>query len=46
MTGISSPYEAPQDAEIRVETIGKGLEECVEEVVGALRELGRGEEPQ
>ncbi|HIF22777.1 MAG TPA: adenylyl-sulfate kinase [Gemmatimonadetes bacterium] len=46
MTGISSPYEAPQDAEIRVETIGKGLEECVEEVIGALRELGRGEEPQ
>lgn len=40
MTGISSPYEAPEAPEIHVETVGQRLEDCVEGVVAGLREFG------
>jgi adenylylsulfate kinase len=37
-TGISSPYEAPESAEIEVETGSKPLEECVDFVISALKQ--------
>jgi adenylylsulfate kinase len=37
-TGISSPYEVPQDPELLVETGRRTLDECVEAVVSLLRE--------
>jgi adenylylsulfate kinase-like enzyme len=40
MTGVSSPYEAPEAPEIHVETVDQRLEDCVEDVVAGLRELG------
>ncbi len=40
MTGISSPYEPPDDPEIRVQTVGRDVDEIVDEIVEALR--GRG----
>ncbi len=36
-TGISSPYEEPTDARLRIDTTGRGLEECVDEVLTTLR---------
>lgn len=39
-TGISAPYEAPEAAEIVVRTDGCTVEEGVEQIMGALRELG------
>ncbi len=39
-TGISSPYEEPEDAAVRVDTTGRSIDDCVEEVVAAL--AGRG----
>ena len=39
-TGISSPYEEPQNAEIVVDTDKLTLEECVGQVIAALRERG------
>ena len=38
-TGISSPYEPPQDAELVIDTT-RPLDECVEKVLGCLRERG------
>ena len=35
-TGISSPYEEPVDAAVRVDTTGRSVEECLGAVVGAL----------
>ncbi len=35
-TGISSPYEEPRDAALRVDTTGRSIQECLEEVVAAL----------
>ena len=40
MTGISSPYEAPETPEIRVETVGRAVEESVEEIMEVLRVRG------
>jgi len=37
MTGISSPYEVPETPEIRVETVGRSVDEIADEVVAALR---------
>jgi adenylylsulfate kinase len=37
-TGISSPYEAPEAAEIEVETGAKSLEECVDFVISVLKQ--------
>lgn len=39
-TGISSPYEAPFNAELVVKTGSQPLEACVAEVVALLRERG------
>ena len=40
MTGISSPYEAPENPEVRLETVGRGPEEVVAELLVRLRDLG------
>ena len=39
-TGISSPYEAPQDARVVVDTTGRSVEDAVGDVLAALREDG------
>ncbi|GAA1520046.1 hypothetical protein GCM10009788_24820 [Nocardioides humi] len=39
-TGISSPYEEPLDADVRVDTTGRSIEDALEDVVVALREAG------
>jgi len=39
-TGISSPYEAPQDPELIVDTGAAPLEECVAQVIELLEERG------
>lgn len=35
-TGISSPYEVPADADLTIDTTGRDLTECVDEVIGFL----------
>jgi sulfate adenylyltransferase len=35
-TGISSPYEEPTDAAVRVDTTGRSVEDCLVDVVRAL----------
>jgi sulfate adenylyltransferase len=35
-TGISSPYEEPEDASVRIDTTGRTIEECLAELVPAL----------
>lgn len=35
-TGISSPYEAPTDADVVVDTTGRSIEECLDEILAAL----------
>lgn len=35
-TGISSPYETPEEPELVVDTSKLSLEECVDKVVGLL----------
>ena len=39
-TGISSPYEAPDKAELSVQTGEEPLEKCAEQVISLLRERG------
>lgn len=39
-TGISSPYEEPEDPELVVDTGSLSLEESVDKVIGMLRERG------
>jgi len=39
-TGISSPYEEPQDADVRVDTTGRTIEDALGEVLARLREAG------
>lgn len=39
-TGISSPYEAPESAELVIDTGTEPLDSCVERVVALLRERG------
>ena len=39
-TGISSPYEPPQDAEINLDTGSDSLVNCVEKVINYLRASG------
>jgi adenylylsulfate kinase len=36
-TGISSPYEVPENPEIRIDTSSQNLDECVERVIALLR---------
>ena len=40
MTGISSPYEAPENPELHLETVGKEPEALADEIVDRLREMG------
>lgn len=35
-TGISAPYEAPENPEIRLETAGKSIDECAQELIDYL----------
>ncbi|MFI5622179.1 adenylyl-sulfate kinase [Nocardioides sp. NPDC051685] len=39
-TGISSPYEEPADADVRVDTTGRSIDEALEDVITGLREAG------
>ena len=39
-TGISSPYEEPDDAAVVVDTTGRTIEDALDDVVTALRETG------
>lgn len=39
-TGISSPYEEPADADVRVDTAGRTIEEALAQVTEALAEAG------
>lgn len=39
-TGISSPYEEPDDPELIVDTADRPLEACVDQVIDLLRERG------
>ncbi|MDQ6523383.1 adenylyl-sulfate kinase [Nocardioides sp. LHD-245] len=39
-TGISSPYEEPADADVRVDTTGRSIEDALADVVLALRAAG------
>jgi adenylylsulfate kinase len=39
-TGISSPYEAPENPELSVNTGGAGLDECVQQVIGEMVQRG------
>lgn len=39
-TGISDPYEVPQDAEAVVDTTGRTIDSCVDDVMASLKELG------
>jgi sulfate adenylyltransferase len=38
-TGISSPYEEPDDAALRIDTTGRTIEDCRDEVLTAARGL-------
>jgi sulfate adenylyltransferase len=35
-TGISSPYEVPEDADLRIDTTGRSIEDCRDDVLHAL----------
>jgi len=39
-TGISSPYEEPDDAAVRVDTTGRTIEDALEDVLVALKKSG------
>jgi adenylylsulfate kinase len=39
-TGISSPYEAPKNAEITVKTDTKDIETCADEIINYLKQKG------
>ena len=39
-TGISSPYEPPADADLRIDTTGRTVEDCRDEVLAALVQAG------
>ena len=39
-TGISSPYEEPADADVRVDTTGRSIEAALDDVIVALRDAG------
>jgi bifunctional enzyme CysN/CysC len=40
-TGIDSPYEAPEDAEIRIDTAALGAEQAADVIIARLTESGR-----
>jgi len=39
-TGIDSPYEAPENPELRVNTVDATPDECAERVIARMQELG------
>ncbi len=39
-TGISSPYEEPEDAAVRVDTTGRTIEDALDDVLEPLYEAG------
>ncbi|WP_243059094.1 adenylyl-sulfate kinase [Nocardioides sp. SR21] len=39
-TGISSPYEEPEDADVRVDTTGRTIEDALDDVIAGLGEAG------
>jgi sulfate adenylyltransferase len=39
-TGISSPYEVPDDADLSIDTTGRHLDDCVDEVMALLGDSG------
>jgi sulfate adenylyltransferase len=39
-TGISSPYEEPQDATVRVDTTGRSIDDALGDVLDALYDGG------
>ena len=39
-TGISSPYEEPEDADVRVDTTGRTIEDALGDVLAGLRDEG------
>ncbi|MDX6375272.1 MAG: sulfate adenylyltransferase [Nocardioidaceae bacterium] len=39
-TGISSPYEEPRDADVRVDTTGRTVEDALGDVLAGLRDAG------
>ena len=39
-TGISSPYEEPEDAAVRVDTTGRTIEDALDDVLEALADTG------
>ena len=39
-TGISSPYEAPEQPELRIDTGSQSLEDCVQQVLAHLQAVG------
>lgn len=39
-TGISAPYEAPESAELVVETEGRTIDQCADDVISYLRQHG------
>ena len=39
-TGISSPYEQPDDAAVRVDTTGRTIEDCLDDVLDHLYDAG------
>jgi len=45
-TGISSPYEIPENPELVIKTEGKTVESCVDEILAYLKVRGVHEKPQ
>lgn len=39
-TGISSPYEEPEDADVRVDTTGRTIEDALADVIAGLAQTG------
>jgi bifunctional enzyme CysN/CysC len=39
-TGISSPYEAPESPEIRLDTTALSADQAADQVIARIRELG------
>ncbi len=39
-TGISSPYEVPEDADVRVDTTGRTIPDALDDVIVALKDAG------
>jgi bifunctional enzyme CysN/CysC len=39
-TGIDSPYEAPEHAELTVNTVESSADEAADRIIAKLRELG------